>query len=172
MITVVSDSQVALCAEAIHEKLIEHGANAVHLTLNEDGIKPCLGCGGCETKSYKRCVFRDDGDRILPYIAQSDTLVIVTPLTYGGYSYQTKLIVDKLALLGDMHYYVRNKELVKGIEPGKYFVIGISEDCGEAEANAFAFLVRETHRITGWHGKAIITPPACDAEEIAREVTA
>lgn len=170
MITIVSDPQAAPCGASIHERLLELGADAEHLTIAEDGLKPCLGCGGCETKSFRRCVFRDDADRILPYIAQSESLVIVTPLTYGGYSYPAKLVVDKLALIGDLHYYVKNKELVKGLGPGKYFVIGVSEGCDEAEAKAFEFLVRETCIITGWQGKAIITPKACDSEKIAREV--
>ena len=170
MITIVSDSDAALCGESIREQLARLGAQATHLTLDEAALKPCYGCGGCETKSFRRCVFRDDADRVLPYIAQSETLVIITPVVYGGYSYQAKLIVDKLALLGDLHYYVKNGELVKGLGPGNYFVIGISDACDEADAEAFEFLVRETHRITGWHGKTIITPQACDAGMIAREV--
>ncbi len=171
MITIVSDNQVAHYGEAVREKLTERGVEAVHLVITEDGIKPCYGCDGCQTKSFLRCVFRDDADRILPYIAQSDTFVIVTPLTYGGYSYQAKLIVDKLALLGDVHYYVKDRELVKGTGSCKYFVIGVSEDCGEAEAKAFEYLVHETHVITGWQGKAFISPKIYDADMIAKEIT-
>ena len=170
MITIVSDSDVALCGEAIREQLALQGAEAAHLAIDEAALKPCYGCGGCETKSFRRCVFRDGADRILPYIAQSETLVIVTPVVYGGYSYQAKLIVDKLALLGDLHYYVKNKELVKGLGPGNYFVIGVSDACDDAEAEAFDFLVRETLKLTGWQGKAIITQKVCDAAMIAREV--
>ncbi len=171
MITIVSDPQAAPCGAAIHEQLLELGQEATHLTIAEEELKPCFGCGGCETKSFRRCVFRDGADRMLPHIAQSETLVVVTPLTYGGYSYQAKLVVDKLALIGDLYYYVKDKELVKGLGPGKYFVIGVSEGCSELEAKAFEFLVRETCIITGWQGKAIITPKACDAEKLAREIS-
>lgn len=171
MITVISDGSVSDCGKAIQKSLENKGANSVHLPLDKAVLKPCLGCGGCETKTYKRCVFRDDGDRILPYIAQSDTLVIITPVVFGGYSYQTKLVVDKLALLGDHHYFMNKGELVKGKESDtRYFAIGISDGCGEKEARAFEYLVNENLNITGWRGKAILLKSDCDANAIAGEV--
>jgi multimeric flavodoxin WrbA len=173
MIAIVTDSNVLECGKVIHKSLVEAGANAVFLPLGDEEIKACLGCGGCETKkSFRRCVFRDGADKILPYIAQSDTLIIITPLVYGGYSYQTKLVVDKLALLGDIHYYIRDKEISKGknSSDGKYFVVGISDDCSEKEAAAFQFLVRETLLITNWRGKAILSKRTCDTKSIAKEI--
>jgi hypothetical protein len=98
---------------------------------------------------------------------------MVTPITFGSYSYKTKLIVDKLALIGDLHYYYKNGELVKSLNPlgVKYFFVGIAYEDDPKETAAFQQLVQEMLQLTGSLGKAIIAPTgAVDINEITKEL--
>ncbi len=169
MITILTDYTVVSVGNGLVDNLLEKEKNIKQFVLDSVDIKPCYSCGGCKTKTFKRCVFRDGADRMLPYLAQSKTIVVVTPIVYGGYSYRVKLIIDKLALIGDLHYYVNDREIVKGKDPSEtnYYAIGVSEKNDALETEAFDFLVKETLLLTNWTGKAVVTDTACDTGEIA-----
>ena len=47
-------------------------------------IRNCVGCFGCWTKTPGRCVIRDDAVKVYPLIAQSDKLLYVSRVKYGG----------------------------------------------------------------------------------------
>lgn len=63
--------------------------------LNED-IGTCIGCFGCWVKTPGQCVIQDKGQEIIKKIAQTDLLILSSPITFGGYSYQLKKIVDRM----------------------------------------------------------------------------
>jgi hypothetical protein len=46
----------------------------------------CLGCFGCWLKTPGMCVEDDAGRQVARAIVQSDTTVLYTPATFGGYS--------------------------------------------------------------------------------------
>jgi len=174
MVTIISDETVREIGDDILETLREDQKEVRHFSLDGMEIKPCYACGGCAKKTYKRCIIRDDADQILPCLARSTTIIIVTPILFGSYSYKTKLVIDKLALIGDLHYYYKNGELVKSLNPSnaKYFVVGIASEENPKKAAAFQQLVQETLQLTSWIGKAIIAPAeAIDIHNIAKEIT-
>ena len=61
-------------------------------TLN---IHNCVGCFGCWTKTPGRCVIRDDAVTVYPLIAQSDAVVYVSRIKYGGYDTVMKTMLER-----------------------------------------------------------------------------
>ena len=65
------------------------------LQLRDIEIKPCNGCFGCWTKTPGICVIKDDAREVTRKVVQSDLLVILTPVTFGGYSSEMKKALDR-----------------------------------------------------------------------------
>ena len=161
MITILSDEKLCALGQTISDELAQLGHDIKHFPLQNMDIKPCYGCSGCEKKTYRRCVLRDDADLILPYFVRSKTIVAITQITYGSYSFQMKRALDKCSFLTvDMHYGFKDGELVKGLKPSEmqYYVLGVHDHADEAEIQAFEHLVSETLHIARWTGKPIILP--------------
>lgn len=66
-----------------------------HIDLSSLNIASCVGCFGCWTKTPGRCVIRDDATKVYPYIAQSDTLLYVSRIKYGGYDVIMKRMLER-----------------------------------------------------------------------------
>lgn len=66
-----------------------------HIDLSSMEIANCVGCFGCWTKTPGRCVIRDDATRVYPYIAQSDTLLYISHIKYGGYDVIMKRMLER-----------------------------------------------------------------------------
>ena len=56
-------------------------------------LKPCIGCDHCGMNGV--CVHKDDGEKILTEILNSDLIVLVTPVYYFGMSAQLKTLIDR-----------------------------------------------------------------------------
>ncbi len=65
------------------------------LRLHDMEIAPCLGCFGCWVKTPGVCVIDDAGRDVAHRIVQSDLVVYLTPLQFGGYSYELKKAIDR-----------------------------------------------------------------------------
>ncbi len=66
-----------------------------HVDLSTLQIANCVGCFGCWTKTPGRCVIRDDAVRVYPLIAESDTVVYVSRIKYGGYDTIMKRMLER-----------------------------------------------------------------------------
>lgn len=82
--------------EPIRCTLLATFAHCEVVNLTESHIVPCLGCFGCWVKTPGVCVKDDDGRRIAAKVMQSDVVVFLTPVTFGGYASQLKRMVDAL----------------------------------------------------------------------------
>lgn len=69
--------------------------DATDLRLSELKIAPCLGCFGCWVKTPGVCVIDDAGRDVAKAIVQSDSVVYLTPILFGGYSYELKKALDR-----------------------------------------------------------------------------
>jgi multimeric flavodoxin WrbA len=65
------------------------------LRLSELEIAPCIGCFGCWIKTPGICVIDDAGRDVAKAIVQSDLVVYLTPILFGGYSYELKKAIDR-----------------------------------------------------------------------------
>lgn len=94
------------------------------LSLREIEIAPCLGCFDCWVKTPGVCVIDDAGRDVARRTAQSDLVVYLTPLTFGGYSSELKKAIDRTIpnvsplfrlVRGEIHHakrYARNPRMI------------------------------------------------------------
>jgi len=159
LVTIIADETTMALARELYGKCPEANREARLFNLENMRIEPCYACHGCEEKTYGRCVVRDDADLILPFAAHAETIVIFTPVVFGGYSFRVKRIVDKLGLIGDRHYFFQKGELTKGEPSGRnYYVVGIQAGVDKEEAAAFKYLINETLKLATWSGGPIVMP--------------
>lgn len=90
----------AIVASKIEKKKIIH--------LADYDIQPCNACGKCwETK---KCLIDDDLEKVINEIADSDAVVIGSPVYYGTISAQLKAFIDRSGeLLGARGYPLKGK---------------------------------------------------------------
>jgi hypothetical protein len=67
------------------------------IALRNLEIRHCLGCFGCWMKTPGVCVIDDTGRDVARAFIQSDLVVLLTPVTFGGYSSELKKAIDRLA---------------------------------------------------------------------------
>ncbi len=125
-------------------ELKKAGWNAESIVLRDCDIKPCIGCFGCWNKTPGICITVDDAVDLNKKIIKSDLLILLTPLTFGGYSSELKKMVDRLIPLiqpgmtkirGETHHLKRYKSYPSILG------IGVSKKADEEEEQIFALLV-------------------------------
>jgi len=117
------DFHRAVAAAVRHEAEVR-GHEAAELDLDTMAIKPCVGCFACWLKHPGTCAIKDDEEPVLKAYIHSDTVVWLTPITFGGYSSALKKALDRLipSVLpffiwshGEIHHpprYERRKRLI------------------------------------------------------------
>ncbi|MBA4688654.1 MAG: flavodoxin family protein [Candidatus Galacturonibacter soehngenii] len=175
-IVIISDDSRQNVGKQLYDTLCKQKKEVKYISIGNVNVKPCYNCAGCTYKTYGKCVVQDDGDYIYPKLLNATTWIIVTPLMWGTYSFQTKRVLDKVALIGDRHYYVSKKELVKRMQGNmkKYFAIGIKDECSLEEKETFTSLIKENITIMSVTGEAFVLREDSSQEsilQIAREVS-
>lgn len=66
-----------------------------YFDLSACKIAHCVGCFGCWTKTPGKCVIRDDAVKIYPCIAQSDRVLYISRIKYGGYDTIMKTMLER-----------------------------------------------------------------------------
>ncbi len=86
--------------DAVNEIIITHleglGWQVDSFILRDVDISNCLGCFGCWVRTPGICVIDDAGRDIARLNVQSDLVVFLTPITFGGYSSELKKAIDRL----------------------------------------------------------------------------
>ena len=59
-------------------------------------IKPCQGCFHCWTKTPGSCILKDDGNKVAHEYINSDTIIFLSRITFGGYQSELKYAIDRL----------------------------------------------------------------------------
>jgi len=102
------------------------------IVLNHEDLMPCTGCFGCWVKTPGQCVITNDSaNSIALKQVNADVLILLSEITYGGFSADVKAFLDRsiqniLPLFeiykGEMHH------------PKRYenFPIWIAIGCGDA----------------------------------------
>ena len=164
MITIITDGAAKDVAQDMYNSIAKTRQDIKYFNMENMRVEPCYGCRGCEDKTFGRCIIRDDADVLLPCLIRSKTIVIFTPIIFGGYSFATKRIADRFLLMIPKRYHFNNGELVCGINPEvNYYVIGVNDGVDAQETQVFKQLVKETHIIVGWAGQSFVLP--YDADE-------
>lgn len=87
-------SNSELMAKAFVDGAKESGNEVVYQSLKEFNLAFCKGCLACQ--KIGRCVTDDDVKKIINDIAQSNCLVLATPVYYYGMAGQLKTLLDRL----------------------------------------------------------------------------
>jgi hypothetical protein len=80
---------------AIEGEMARAGLDSETLDLRDMDIAPCTGCFKCWTKTPGICVIDDAGRKVTEKLVNCDLLVILTPVTFGGYSSEVKKALDR-----------------------------------------------------------------------------
>jgi len=89
------DNTLNTTRKFVEEELKEAGWESTSLTLRDIDIAPCLGCFGCWIKTPGVCVIDDSMRDISKTAFQSDLIIFITRITFGGCSSEIKKILDR-----------------------------------------------------------------------------
>jgi len=111
-----NDSTLEIIQQTIINELSDKNWNIKPFILNKMDVKPCAGCFGCWVQTPGICIIDDEGKNTTKAIIQSNLVVYLTPVTFGGYSSHLKKVLDRsIGLLlpffkkidGEMHHQKR-----------------------------------------------------------------
>ncbi len=83
------------------EELESAGWSVDPVLVNEVKFGGCIGCFQCWDTSPGVCFQKDEAQDIVQKVIQSDLVVFLTPITFGGFSSELKKILERL--LGLLH---------------------------------------------------------------------
>jgi hypothetical protein len=142
-------------------------------TLHEIKIADCSGCGGCALKTPGLCVLPDAANEIMGKQARSDLLVLLTPLTFGGYSSQLKKMLDRTMGMCIPVYRLYRRELHHALRyprPARLLGIGVAPEYDEASARVFDLLIKRT--ALNFHSPAYASGVVCQGHDVHRQCQA
>lgn len=74
----------------------ETGSEVNTVVLNGDEIQPCKGCFQCWIKTPGLCTINTDcANEVSRLEIRSDAVILLSRITYGGYSYDIKSFLDR-----------------------------------------------------------------------------
>jgi multimeric flavodoxin WrbA len=77
------------------------------MVLRNEKIAACLGCFSCWLKTPGKCIIKDAGSDLPRKVIQSDVISIVTPVTFGLYSSESKKAIDRFACPSILPFFTR-----------------------------------------------------------------
>ena len=115
------------------------------IKLHKKTIADCLGCFACWVKKPGLCIIDDDAQEIARRFINSDLIIYLTPVFFGGYSYQLKKALDRMIPLMSPFFTKVDGEIHHKPRYGKYpsiIGIGVMTEFNKEEAELFKNLVR------------------------------
>ena len=118
------ETSLKIWENIITKKLETQGWQVNTVELRNKKLATCIGCFGCWIKTPGQCILNDEGQEIAKTVARSDFMILLTPITFGGYSYQLKKMLDRLIpnllpiftkINGEIHHkprYIKNPKLL------------------------------------------------------------
>jgi multimeric flavodoxin WrbA len=90
------DAWMATIHRAVSKTMRAAGWELREFILADEPIADCMGCFGCWVKTPGVCVIPDLGRDVAEAVIGSDLLVLLTPVTFGGYSSILKKAIDRI----------------------------------------------------------------------------
>lgn len=114
--------------EQAEEAVKRAGGEVVTVVASYDELEPCLGCFGCWVKTPGLCVITKDGaNETSRELVNAHAVVILSRLTYGGFSADVKAALDRVipnispffeTYRGEMHHRRRYRKFPLWIAVG------------------------------------------------------
>lgn len=89
------DDDLIPVLDTLMDELQSSGAKVQTFPLKDVKMGSCIGCFGCWLKTPGICVEPDAGRDIAQAVVQSDVTILLTPVTFGGYSSEIKKSQDR-----------------------------------------------------------------------------
>lgn len=130
--------------QALDAALAVRGWTVQRVHLRDRPIAYCQGCFECWTKTPGICKTKDAAAEVTRAIVRSELLVLLTPITFGGYSSELKKALDRSIGLV-MPFFARIGGEVH--HPARYahypdlLAVGVAAESDEDEARIFTALV-------------------------------
>jgi hypothetical protein len=155
------DVQLGEVQHALAGELGTRGHTTRTLVLREAPIAYCQGCFDCWVRSPGLCRTDDAGRDVARAFIQSDVVVFLTPVTFGGYSSELKKAIDRLICLvspfftrvqGEVHHQMRY-----GSYPRLLAIGVLPEPCAEEESVFHALVRRNAINMHApWHASRTV----------------
>jgi len=140
------DEGIALSriSQTLREALKEKNYIVEEKMLKEIDIKPCMGCYTCWIKTPGKCIIDDFGQELVSEIINSQLIVYLTPVVYGGYSPELKKVLDRIIPLmlpffekikGEVHHPKRYENYPKVL------ALGVTDKDNQEETVIFKELI-------------------------------
>jgi multimeric flavodoxin WrbA len=158
----------------IHDELENIGWDVNNFYLQDKKIAPCQGCFGFWVKTPGICLTDDDGRAVVKQAVQSDLMVFLSSISFGGYSSDLKKALDRIIPIlypffmkinGEIHHKPRYKRYPSLMGVG---VLSKSDEKGE---RIFKTLVaRNAINFHSPSNAAGVVVRGCSPEKIKTEV--
>jgi hypothetical protein len=120
------------------EELKNSGRNPESILLHQTNIKGCLGCFKCWDTTPGLCIQqKDEAPGIVIKFLQSELVVFLSPLTFGGYSSELKQIIERMLgilqpgftmLRGETHHLKRYERYPSLLAVGVTEMLDVEEE--------------------------------------------
>ncbi len=91
------DADADAVQELLRRELAAAGCRPQATVLRDVPVAYCQGCFECWLKTPGMCKTDDAGREIAAAFIRSDVVVLLTPVTFGGYSSELKKALDRIA---------------------------------------------------------------------------
>ena len=121
-----------------------------YIDLSSLKITNCVGCFGCWTKTPGKCVIRDDGTKVYPYIAKSNTIIYVSHVKYGCYDTVMKTMLERAIPIQKAFIRIHNGEthhVQRDVAPKKATIIAYGSLSKEEKVIFKELVSRNAHNM-------------------------
>lgn len=139
------DLTIKAIEENIADQLTKENWEVEPIELRDMDIANCVGCFGCWIKTPGTCVINDAGRETTRKAFQSDLLVWLTPVTFGGYSSELKKALDRIIPILLPYFQIYHGQIHHEMRYEKYpnlLVIGVQEPGVDYEETFMALAER------------------------------
>ena len=109
-------------------------AEIEEIKLREIDIKPCTGCFNCWVRTPGLCMIDEQANEIAKKLMNSNTVVFVSKIVFGTYSYTMKKALDRMIQIILPYFTLINGEIHHVSRYDSYpniIIIGISDEAVE-----------------------------------------
>lgn len=92
-------------------KYLDHLPKDTSVFPAKPKVKHCIGCFGCWLKTPGICIFSDRVQVTPAYLAKSNEMTIISRNLYGGFSPETKAVLDRSIGYLMPYFRIINKEM-------------------------------------------------------------
>ncbi len=168
-----SEAEACACYSAVYKVCTASGLVFETFDVSGEELKPCIGCFGCWIKTPGICIYKQDrGDEYLRQVFDADYLLVISRITWGGFSTSIKFYIDRLPPLlhpyfrrfnGEMHHRLRYKTMPVLLSVGygadsddetgtyKKFIDSFSDNLGKRKLKN-SYIIQNNENITEFTG--------------------